>query len=620
MNSKEKEELVGEMSESLREGKLTFLVGAGISMDRRSWLPGWDGLMSSILQAIAGQEDQGEVRYVEAHKGQLLNEVILKLIDETVGRVYASKVIRDCMKTKCYSAIHRFLAWAMKEFGSGILTPNYDELIEEAAGWRNKDAGSTAIGVQSNNLVKLHGTVSHMENARFTVDSIFAPLDDSIVNQAAPLLSNRTLVVGGYRGADEFTVIPLVFEKHKPARILWIVHPNRELDSSIKERLNQENSRVFTLDVDEVLEEVYREVSATSGCRDPELDRAWKKWSHGNKKENWWKAKVETWGNELWNKQESNVRFLWARTLEHVRAYEDRNTGYKPTQKAYQSFLKISNDKMRNLYAEAHLAYAARTTGTRSLEEFQRVVGDIEAESAVEQKRKTRRQLQELLGWTLHQYGIALQNAGQHFSAKLVLEEAYKLRTLIGDPQAAYSVFQQFMNGRQAAMKMVGSVDDFAPAGWRNWLDQELKRYSKLFLEKHQPEHYGQTVHNRAFVHQFIAGEHESGGRVDEAEASFSLALDLNRKAYNVRDRLRDPRMAAQSKIRIAECKLGLAKIACRRDNLKKARTLVKESESLAMVVKKLYTQMPQERFRYEDVQKIIAEALRLRKECLKEK
>ena len=42
MNNKEKEELVHEVVKSLQERKLTFLVGAGISMGRQSWLPGWD--------------------------------------------------------------------------------------------------------------------------------------------------------------------------------------------------------------------------------------------------------------------------------------------------------------------------------------------------------------------------------------------------------------------------------------------------------------------------------------------------------------------------------------------------------------------------------------------------
>lgn len=144
-----------------------------------------------------------------------------------------------------------------------------------------------------------------------------------------------------------------------------------------------------------------------------------------------------------------------------------------------------------------------------------------------------------------------------------------------------------------------------------------LEECAASFRQSHEPEHYGNTLHNLAFIHQFLAEEHEEAGRFEDAHKGFSLALSLDKDAKEVRERLRDPRMIAQSEVRIAECELGLARDACRRNNKDLASSLVEEAARLAETVDRRYDEMPQETFRREDVIRIRQQVEQLRQECL---
>jgi tetratricopeptide (TPR) repeat protein len=600
--------IVSEISKELRKGEVAFLVGAGISTGRQSWLPLWGDLVLSLLEVVAGEESRNQVKYVEPHMGLLFNEVILHLMVQVIGLDDTVEVIKACMDTNSYSAIHKFLAWSTEKFGNVVLTPNYDELIEKAAeatGWRHsKDL-----------LLKLHGTLSDIKNARFTVDRIFAPLEKSLAQRAVNMLKGRIVVVAGYRGADEFDIIPLLFEA-SPREIIWLAHG--EIDRSVRERLDDKRYRYFEkVDVDEIFKKVYEETK--QGKADPELD-AWRPRHPGNQKD-WWKPKLERWGDDLWRRSENEVRFLWARILDYLRIYRvlDNGIQHKPAEEAYERFLRGSPDPVLDLEARTRLAYIRRTTGTGSLKEIYDVIASIKSTLDETRDRSKRERLQRLLGWALHEYGTALQNSGEHVRAKLVLEEATKLRALIGDLELAYSLFQQFMNATRAVVNVRGShVDDFAPTGWRGWLIKELERYANRFKETSQPEHHGQTLHNIGFIHQFLAEEFEELKDFNKAKEEYNEALKAYREAQRIRERLRDPRMIAQSKVRIAQCDLGLAQLAYQSGNKERAKTLIEKAKQLASQVKGLYELIPQEPFRLRDVEGILERASRLEHDLLK--
>ncbi|MBM4400352.1 MAG: hypothetical protein FJ045_00190 [Crenarchaeota archaeon] len=310
--------------------------------------------------------------------------------------------------------------------------------------------------------------------------------------------------------------------------------------------------------------------------------------------------------------------------MDYLRIYSfklENNRVRKPAEEQYVA-LQGSLDPIRSLEAQAHVAYIRRTVGDVPLKnlfvDFQKVIRGIWMMLDENQDEAQRRTLQQLLGWTIHQYGVVLQNAGAHIAAESTLQKAVEIRRLLGDAEIAHSVFLRFMNGVQAFKNGVGEVDDFAPRGWRLWLVRFLEKNSDSFRYAHDPENHGNTIHNVAFVHQFLAEEHERNMRFNEAYTEFCQALKLYEEAKDIRQDLRDPRMIAQSNVRIAQCKLWLACHERRNGNYDKARQLVEDADQLAREVSELYDRMPQESFRLDDVKEIQKKAERLRQEHLK--
>jgi len=602
------EQLTSKVARSLQDdGQIAFLVGAGISAERQSWIPLWRDMVYSLLEIIAGEEGKAEVRYVEPFMRLLFNEVILHQMTQIIGHDKTADSIKSCMDTNQYSAIHKFFAWAIEEFKTPVLTTNYDELIEEAAGWRhdNRTNGS------KNLMIKLHGTLSKMEKAHFTINQIFAPLEDNVREMAKNMLKDRIVVVAGYQGLDEFDVIPLLFDEANPRTIIWLAHS--EIDPVIRKKLEEGHNKYFKADADKFLREVYEKTK--QGRSQLELDNWWIQ-HRGNTKE-WWKTELKRWGDELWQRQKDDVKFLWAKILDYLRVYrvyQDEND-YKPAEEAYNRFLSESSDHIRNSEARMRMAYVKRTCGMASLEDSYKVIDEIKSLLEETKDKNERRRLQMLLGRALHEYGTALQNACDHIKAKSVLDEAMKLRASINDPEISYSLFQEFMNAVQYARNTGDNLDRVAPLGWRNSLTIELRKYSNQFKDANQPGDYGQTLHNIAFVHQFLAEELEKSKKFNEAEKKFCHSWEIYNRAMRIREQLRDQRMIAQSKVRIAQCNLWLARISLEKGNSKKARELIDDAEKLTGAVEDIYKSIPQEKFRRADVEQIQGDANRLKRD-----
>lgn len=262
------------------------------------------------------------------------------------------------------------------------------------------------------------------------------------------------------------------------------------------------------------------------------------------------------------------------------------------------------------------MAYVRRTCGIDSLKESYNVIDEIKGLLEETEDKNEQGELQMLLGRALHECGTALQNARDHLKAKSVLDEAMKLRALINDPQISYSLFQEFMNAVQYARNPGCPLDRIAPARWRSRLIRELEKYSNQFKVANQPGDYGQTLHNMAFVHQFLADEFKKSKKFNDAEKRFRHSLEIYYKAMRIREQLRDQRMIAQSKVRVAQCNLGLAWISCENGNSEKARELIDAVKKLAGDddVGGIYKLIPQEKFRRADVEQIQEEANRLKR------
>lgn len=599
--------LLIELKEALIQEKLAFLVGAGISMGRQSQLPSWNALIKEILQAIASEDGKDDVPQVLVHQEQLLNEVLLQLVSRILGRSRTDDLIRQVFTSQYYSPIHKFLWWTIRQFQATIATPNYDELIEAAA---KGDPNSSELLREQ--LVKLHGSVSDLSLARYTIESVYQPLDSSVRKKLVKQINNRVLIVVGYRGADQYDIMPVVFKEAKPEKVVWLVH--NELDKQVKtdflERAKFPVDIKYCSDCDALFQRLYKLVLSFKPVdSDHELD-SWQ--TSGSNYPEWWRSQVRSWSAELWATSPQEMLFLWARILDYVRAYEDVRRNTRPAEVAYQRFLSSGVDlrSLRAIEAKARLAYIRRTTGRGSLEEFQEVLKECKE---ARHQAPISMDWDRLIGFILHQFGVLLQNRRSWHQAKTLFKDAEAIRKEISDPELHHSVFLQFMNAYEAHRRNGIPLDELAPDKWRSTLIPKLESMASKLHEAHNPEQYGQALHNIAFIHQALAEESWNSGDYDQAKEKWTNALDTYIKAMHIRLSLRDPRMAAQSEVRIAQCKIGLARVFCKKGETASAISMIQEAESLADSVEKRYRSMPQEPLRIghlENIRKDAAELL----------
>jgi hypothetical protein len=171
------------------------------------------------------------------------------------------------------------------------------------------------------------------------------------------------------------------------------------------------------------------------------------------------------------------------------------------------------------------------------------------------------------------------------------------------------------MNAYQANKNNAGHIDTFAQHNWRDWLAGKLDRFADSFKEEFEIEHYALIMHNAAFVYQYIAGELEDARLFPQAMGYLDRALERYKFGMYYRQRLRDPRMIAQSGTRIAQCQASMARIHLKVGSSTQEciQTLLDSSEDHARRVEQIYQNIPQEEFRYDDVHRVFEEIEQLR-------
>lgn len=314
------------------------------------------------------------------------------------------------------------------------------------------------------------------------------------------------------------------------------------------------------------------------------------------------------------------MEFLRAQILDYLRIYKLEQKGgeiRRPAGEAYNRFLEFNPGSIRELEAQLQLAYIKRITRTDESDEakaqliktFHNLINIIK--SKLEANETAIPELTKLLARAYHELAIALQNQDQYSDANTYFENAIDLRSSQNDPEVAYSIFQQFFNYRFAyRARKISNIDDLMP-GWKDRLIIELQKNAMIFKEASDPDHYSTTLHNLAFVHQFLAEESESAKRFEEAKNEYIRANRIYENAKITREKLRDPRRIAQSNVRIAECKLGQA-----RYELRIAYDLAEEADKLANDVKYHYKKIPQEKFRIEDLISIINNSRKIKRKA----
>lgn len=280
-----------------------------------------------------------------------------------------------------------------------------------------------------------------------------------------------------------------------------------------------------------------------------------------------------------------------------------------------EEILKAMEIQPKTIESKLRLAHLRRTMGFDTSIDIQNTISEIWNILDNVTIDSERHELQRLLTKAYHQLGISLQNQGLHSRASSKLDKAILLRCFTGDPEVAYSLFQKFFNGRLAYFNgKVGCIDELVP-GWRETLVTQLEQSAKVFKDSSEPNHYSNTLHNLAFVHQVLASEKEKERKFYDGNIEFIKANELYETAKFVREQLRDLRMTAYSKVRIAECKLGMARYGLFMGDKGSARKLTFEADKLAQEVKQYYEMIPQETIRIIDLRNIDCEIERLRRE-----
>jgi tetratricopeptide (TPR) repeat protein len=605
--------IVSEITCDIKSDKMAFMFGAGISLYRRSCCPSWLEMVKAVLTEIAELSPPEELSPIlQPHFGLLFNEVFFQITDQVLPREKTASLIQACLWTREFSNIHRFIAWLIENFNVSVLTTNFDELIE-AAGF--------SLG-RSDRLIKLHGTLSDIDSARFTVNSVFQPLSQDIAEKARTLIRDRTLLIAGYSGMDEFDVMPVLFNPvDGPNRIIWVQHPGDSINNSVTRHFSQVRTCVITADIDVILSKVYSRISHTQ-LSDANLD-TWQKTPEicEDSDSVWWKKKLRIWVDDLRRTDKTKLNYLWARFADHLRLYNVKVNGLPRNlvAEAYESILKNNSfDRKTTLETRSRVAYMKRTIGNESsaVQELEKVISDTRDAISNSQLESESNVMKNLLGWMIHQQAVAYQNLKQFKSAKDKFEEAITLRESINDMELPYSVFGHFMNAYRAKKNDEGPIDDFAQNNWRDWLAEKLDRFTVSFKEKYEIEHYALTKHNAAFVYQYMAEELEYVNELPQAMNCLHYALERYESAMDYRQRLRDPRMIAQSGTRVAQCKVSMARIHLKGGGSatqEHIQMLLDNSENLARDVEQIYRNIPQEDFRYDDVQRILEEIAQLR-------
>ena len=467
-------------------------------------------------------------------------------------------------------------------------------------------------------MLKLHGTLSDMDSARFTVNSVFQPLSPDIAEKARASIRGRTLLIAGYSGMDEFDVMPVLFDPAGPNRVIWVCHPGDSIDDSVTKHFAQVRTCVIAADIDDILSKVYSQISDTQSS-DLILD-SWQTVPEKCEDSMWWRKNLRLWVDDLRRTDHPKLNYLWARFADHLRLYRVKVNGLPRNlvAEAYESVLRHDSlNRTISLEIRARVAYMKRTIGDESsaVQELEHVISDTRQVISTNQLEAESDAMKSLLGWMVHQQAVALQNMKQFKSAKDKFEEAISQRETINDPELPYSIFGHFMNAYQANKNDKGHIDTFAQHNWRDWLAGKLDGFADSFKEEFEIEHYALTMHNAAFVYQYIAWELEGAHQLLQAMDYLDRALERYEFAMDYRQRLRDPRMIAQSGTRVAQCKVSMARIHLNAglSTQEHVQTLLDSSEDHARSVERIYRNIPQEEFRYDDVHRVLEEIAQLR-------
>lgn len=198
-------QFVADLQQEMRRGRVTFLVGAGVSMQTPSLLPSGPDLRDLVVENICGVEFRREWLALHRHSRYItkIPEIVFQQIYDCItAKLYP---FFDVLKTAEPNSLHSFLA-ASCSLGAKLATTNFDLLLEAAA------PGTAAL--------HLHGDVGTPTVMAVRITQVGRGLHDSLQNEFARIVRGRTLCVLGYSGNDHD--IAIACRLARPRKLMWL--------------------------------------------------------------------------------------------------------------------------------------------------------------------------------------------------------------------------------------------------------------------------------------------------------------------------------------------------------------------------------------------------------------
>ncbi|MFX0105671.1 MAG: tetratricopeptide repeat protein [Candidatus Hodarchaeota archaeon] len=258
----------------LKNRDLTFLVGAGCSVDKPSCLPAGRAMMDSIINYTCASSEIDKIKSLKELRFEQIIEILRDRLDNDL------KVIDYYGLCEKPNIQHFFLADMMKK-ENFVITTNFDFLIEygllgsEVPGeeivpvitkedFVKYDNPYEVINEGRKPIYKIHGSTRNIIENQSTRDSLIATIKAFGSNKEGknvfqlesykqPLFSNittdRSLVIMGYSGSDDFDVVPTLKVLKNLRSIIWINH-----SENIK--INEEKVKEIEVDDTKSMDEV----------------------------------------------------------------------------------------------------------------------------------------------------------------------------------------------------------------------------------------------------------------------------------------------------------------------------------------------------------------------------
>lgn len=223
---------------------LTFLVGAGISMEPPSCLVSARDIMDTIVHYGVTKDAIDDILSLNLRYEHII-EIFRDHYDPDL------KIMEYFEEANEFNVIHRFLAKMIRE-GQYVMTTNFDYLIETAVGLNDPNLKiiitqtdfeeySDIEQIKNKGILpvyKIHGCIKNPKTGEDTRNSIVTTIDSFGKHKEGEIFfvesfkkklfeeicNGRTLIVMGYSGGDDFDIVPTLFHMKGIKRIIWISH------------------------------------------------------------------------------------------------------------------------------------------------------------------------------------------------------------------------------------------------------------------------------------------------------------------------------------------------------------------------------------------------------------